>query len=254
MKRLGAMLLPILLLALACGDLGTPVTPLPPDLEATVRAVVAEVQSTPRTTDGPDAEPDTAATITAQVQATVRALLEATPIPSPTPTQSGISSGTSGAPLDPTRSSPVILSTAPAPTATRVPTPTPSPTPRPTPSPTPPAPCAAAADGVEVSAWVNGALAATTLVQSGSYTLQVGPAGGGSLSGQTITFKVGGSNAAQTLVWEQGGATILDLTAPDGGFGRLAPSGTGRPSLAGGPLAQPVPPHVILGAVSVGGC
>ena len=247
MKRLGVILVPIMLLALACGELATPETPLPPDLAATVRALISDAQPTVQSTR----ESDTEATITAQVQATVQALLEATPIPSPTPTVSGPLSITAP---DPTMSSPSNVPTVPAPTATSVPLPVPSPTPPPTPSPTRQTGCSAAADGVEVSAWVNGALAASTLVQSGRYTLLVEQSSGGSFSGQTITFTVGSFDAEQTAVWVQGGATELDLTAPAGGLGRLAPNGVERHSLTGGPLAQPVLPHVILGAVSVGDC
>ena len=247
MMRLGAVLVPVLLLALACGELATPETPLPPGLEATVRAVVAETQPAPQSAG----EPDTEATITARVQATVQALLQATPIPSPTPTVSG---PPSTAAVAPARSSPSNLSTAAVPTATRIPPPTPSPTPQSTPPPTRPAGCTAAADGVEVSAWVNGALAASTRVQSGSYDFLVEQTTGASFTGQTITFTVGNTDASQTVVWMQGGATELNLTAPAGGLGRLAPRGTGRPSFTGGPLAQPVPPHVILGTVSVGDC
>ncbi len=247
MKRLGVILVPIMLLALACGEAATPETPLPPELEATIRALVGDAQAAPQSAG----EPDTEATITARVQATVQALLEATPIPSPTPTVSGSPFITSP---DPTRSSSANLTTVPAPTATSVPRPTPSPTPTPTPPPTRQAGCSVAADGVEVSAWVNGALAASALVQSGRYTLLVEQASGGSFSGQTITFTVGYSDASQTVVWMQGGATELNLTAPGGGLGRLAPDDVGRPSVTGGPLAQPVLPHVILGTVSVGDC
>ncbi|MCH8296867.1 MAG: hypothetical protein IH873_02255 [Chloroflexi bacterium] len=249
MKRLGVILVPIMLLALACGEAATPETPLPPDLEATIRALVGDAQSAPQFAG----EPDTEATITARVQATVQALLEATPIPSPTPTLSGSLFITTPSP---TRSSPSNLTTVPAPTATSVPRPTstPTPTPAPTPSPTRQAGCSPAADGVEVSAWVNGALAASALVESGRYSLLVEQPSGGSFSGQTITFTVGYSDASQTVVWMQGGATELNLTAPNGGLGRLAPDDVGRPSITGGPLAQPVLPHVILGTVSVGDC
>ncbi len=247
MKRLGANLFPIMLLALACGEAATPTTPLPPDLEATIRALVAEVQSTPQSAD----EPDTEATITARVQATVRALLEATPIPSPTPTQSSSLSLTSA---DPTRSSPGRVSATSTPTGTKFLFATPSATPRLTLSPTLPAGCSAAADGVQVSAWINGALAASTLVKSGSYTLFGEQSAGASFSGQTITFKIGGSDADQTVVWVQGDATELDLTASADALSRLTPANVGGPSFAGGPLAQPVPPHAILGTVSVGDC
>ena len=124
----------------------------------------------------------------------------------------------------------------------------------PTPPPTRLAGCSAAADGVQVSAWINGTLAASTLVQSGRYELLVEPTSGASFSGQTITFRVGNSDASQTVVWLQGGATELNLTAPGDGLSRLMPGGFDLPTLTGGPLAQPVLPHIILGAVSVGDC
>ena len=242
MRRLGVILVPIVLLALACGELATPETPLPPDLEATVRALVADSQPAAQSAG----EPDTEATITAQVQATVQALLQATPIPSPTPTPSGSLFIASPGPT-----SPSTPTTGPASTATTAPLPTASPTPTPTPSPTLQAGCSLAADGVEVSAWVNDALAASALVQSGRYSLLVEQTTGGSFIGQTITFTVGTFDAIQTAVWMPGGATELNLTAPDGGTSRRAPGG---PSVTGGPLAQPVLPHAIVGTVSVGDC
>ena len=249
MKRLVVILVPLMLLALACDELATPQTPLPPELEATVRALVAETESVQQ--QQATGEPDTEATITVRVQATVQALMEATPIPSPTPT--AIVFPTVASPTT-TPPGPSISSTLPAPTATRVPIPTPSPTSQPTPSPTLPSSCSSAADGVEVSAWVNGALAASTLVESGRYDLLVEQSSGASFSGQIITFTVGRFDADQTTVWVQGGATELNLTAPDGPLSRLAPGGVGGPSVTGGPLAQPVLPHIILGTVSVGDC
>ncbi|MCH7737847.1 MAG: hypothetical protein IH872_10675 [Chloroflexi bacterium] len=246
MKRLGAVLVPLLILALACGEAGAPQTPLPPALEATVQAVVSETRAANQST----AESDTEATITARVQATVMALINATPIPSPTPTR-GVSTPTIQ-PTGFTTTQGGSFNTVPAPTATRIPTRTP--TPSPTLLPTRLAPCSAAADGVEVSAWVNGFLAASTRVQSGSYTLLVEQPSGASFSGQTITFKVGGFDAKQTVRWMQGGATELVLSAPGGGLSRLDPAGSGQSSLAGGLTAQPLPPHVILGTVFVGDC
>lgn len=237
MKRLGAILIPIMLLALACGELATPGTPLPPDLEATVRAVIAEFQPGSEATTPPDTE----ATITARVQATVQALLRATAIPSPTPTQNASQSATSTA---------RNRTNFPTPTSTGIPRPTPSVTPLPTLL----VACATAPDGTEVSAWVNSTLAATTKVLSGEYTLFIEQAAGASFTGKTISLTVGNSSADQTVVWMQGGATDLVLTATSGGLGQLAPSQIGGPSLKGGPLAQPVPPHVVLGTAFVGNC
>ena len=248
MKRLFAALVPLMLLALACGDAADSQTPLPPSLAATIEAVVAETQAA----SGPVADTDIEGTITARVQATVRALINATPIPSPTPTR-GISIPTI-APTSFTTQQGGSFNTAPAPEATRRATPAQSLTPSPTPRPTRLAPCAAAADGVEVSAWINGQLAATTRVEFGSYTLLIEQPSGASFSGQTITFKVGSSDAKQTVRWTQGGATELVLSAPGIGLSRIAPGGVGPSSLAGGLTAQPLLPHVILGTVFVGAC
>lgn len=246
MKLLGAVLVFSMLLASACGNADDPQTPEPPALDATAQAVVSETQTANKAT----AEIDIEATINARVQATVRALLNATPIPSPTPTL-GISPPTV-APTSFTTRQGGSFNTALAPTPTRIAprTTTPSPTPVPTRS----APCSAAADGVEVSAWVNGLLAARTLVKSGSYTLMVEQPTGASFSGQMISFKVGSSEADQTVRWMQGGGTELVLSAPRSGQSRIDPSGLGEPSLAGGLTAQPLLPHVILGTVFVGDC
>ena len=246
MKLFGAVLLLSMLLALACGEADGPKTPLAPALGATVQAVVSETQTANKAT----AEVDIEATIDARVQATVRALLNATPIPSPTPTQ-GISPPTV-APTSFTTRQGGSFNTALAPTPTRIPVQ--NLTPSPAPVPTLAAPCSAAADGVEVSAWVNGLLAARTTVKSGSYALMVEQPTGASFGGQIITFKVGSSDAKQTVRWMQGGGTELVLSAPGNGQSRVEPAGLGEPSLAGGLTAQPLPPHVILGTVFVGDC
>ncbi len=247
-KRLVVVLVPFMLLALACGEADAPSEQLPPAIQATVQAVVAETQAADQTASRPDTE----STITAAVQATVRALINATPIPSPTPT--GNIPTPTIEPTSFTTRQGGSFNTAPAPTATRIPTRTLLPTPVATPRPTRLAPCAAAADGVEVSAWVNGRLAATTRVEFGSYTLLVEQPTGASFSGQMITFKVGSSNANQTVRWTQGGATELVLSAPGVPLSRIAPTGPGPSSMAGGLTAQPLLPHVILGTVFVGAC
>jgi len=248
LKSLVLVLVSLMLLALACGEADAPSGQLPPAIKATVEAVVAETQAADQTAS----QPDTESTITAAVQATVRALINATPIPSPTPT-GGIPTRT----IEPTSFTTRqggAFNTAPAPTATRIPTRTLPPTPVATPRPTRLAPCAAAADGVEVSAWVNGRLAATTRVEFGSYTLLVEQPSGSSFSGQMITFKVGSSDANQTVRWTQGGATELVLSAPGVPLSRIYPDESGPSSLAGGLIAQPLLPHVILGTVFVGAC
>ena len=248
LKSLVLVLVSLMLLALACGEADAPSGQLPPAIKATVEAVVAETQAADQTAS----QPDTESTTTAAVQATVRALINATPIPSPTPT-GGIPTRT----IEPTSFTTRqggAFNTAPAPTATRIPTRTLLPTPVATPRPTRLAPCAAAADGVEVSAWVNSRLAATTRVEFGSYTLLVEQPSGASFSGQMITFKVGSSDANQTVRWTQGGATELVLSAPGVPLSRIYPDESGPSSLAGGLIAQPLLPHVILGTVFVGAC
>jgi hypothetical protein len=95
---------------------------------------------------------------------------------------------------------------------------------------------------------------ASTLVQSGRYLLLVEQSTGDSFTGQTITFTVENSTADQVATWKEGGGTELDLTAQGSGQSRLVPIGFDLVSLKGGPLAQPLPPHVILGSVFVGNC
>jgi hypothetical protein len=103
-----------------------------------------------------------------------------------------------------------------------------------------------------VTAWVNDVLAASAQVLTGSYILLVEQPTGTSFTGQTVTFKVGGSQAKQTVRWTQGGATELVLSAPGSGLSRFYSPGSS--GMTGGPLAQPLPPHVILGTVFVGDC
>jgi len=260
MKRLAVVMVPLMLFALACGDAASTQTPLPQKVAATVPAIATETQQTasPPYTGGPDIE----ATIVARVQATVRALLNATPIPSPTPTQA--------APIptpDPTSFTTQTggsFNTAQPPTVTPRPQTSPTATPRPQTSPTAtPSPtespgqavgCNVAGEGLKISAWINGTLVASTLVQSGRYLLLVEQSTGDSFTGQTITFTVGNSTAEQVVTWKEGEGTELDLTAQGSGQSRLVPTGFDLVSLKGGPLAQPLPPHAILGSVFVGSC
>ena len=243
MKRLAVVFFPLVLFALACGEAGDVQTPLPPAIEDTVQAVVAETQTANETF----AESDLEGTITARVQATVRALLNATPIPSPTPT--GTIPNHTPRPTIFTTIIGGAFNTAPASTPTLTPAPAPTSTPRATPRPTQLAPCSPAADGAVVSAWVKGIQAASAPVISGSYILLVEQPTGASFTGELITFRVGNSQAKQTVRWTQGDATELVLSAPGDGLSHLEPAGLG-----GGPLAQPLPPHVLLGTVFVGDC
>ena len=114
--------------------------------------------------------------------------------------------------------------------------------------------CDFAADGVRVSAWVNGNMVATAVVEDGKYSLLVEQTAGANFFGQTVTFTIGSSDASQTLVWKQGEATELMLTASKDGLNNFIPNREYGSSLTGGPLAQPLPPHIILGEALVGTC
>ena len=249
MKRLAAVIVPLMLFALACGDAASTQTPLPQEVAATVQPIAAETQTArPLSTGGPDIE----ATIVARVQATVRALLNATPIPSPTPTQAAPTPTP-----EPTSFTTQIggsFNTAQPPTVTPRPQTSPTATPSPTESLGQAVGCNVAGEGLKISAWINGTLVASTLVQSGRYLLLVEQSTGDSFTGQTITFTVGNSTAEQVVTWKEGEGTELDLTAQGSGQSRLVPTGFDLVSLKGGPLAQPLPPHAILGSVFVGSC
>ena len=68
----------------------------------------------------------------------------------------------------------------------------------------------AAADGVEITAWIDGELAATATVANGVAVLVIpGDAG---FTGKTISFKVGDFDAAETDTWEQGGHKDAELS------------------------------------------
>jgi len=259
MKRLAAVIVPLMLFALACGDAASTQTPLLQEVAATVQVIAFETQTaSPPYTGGPDIE----ATIVARVQATVRALLNATPIPSPTPTQAAPTPTP-----EPTSFTTQIggsFNTAQPPTVTPRPQTSPTVTPRPqtspiatlgpTESPGQTVGCNVAGEGLKVSAWINGTLVASTLVQSGRYLLLVEQSTGDSFTGQTITFTVGNSTADQVVTWKEGEVNELDLTAPGSGQSRLVPAGFDLVSSKGGPLAQPLPPHAILGSVFDGNC
>ncbi len=259
MKGLAAVIVPLMLFALACGDAASTQTPLPQEVAATVQPIAAKTQTArPLYTGGPDIE----ATIVARVQATVRALLNATPIPSPTPTQAAPTptpeptSFTTqiGGSFNTAQPPTVTPRPQTSPTATPSTQTSPTATPSPTESPGQAVGCNVAGEGLKISAWINGTLVASTLVQSGRYLLLVEQSTGDSFTGQTITFTVGNSTAEQVVTWKEGEGTELDLTAQGSGQSRLVPTGFDLVSLKGGPLAQPLPPHAILGSVFVGSC
>ena len=250
MKRLAVVIVPLMLFALACGDAASTQTPLPQKVAATVQAIAAETQQTasPTYTGGSDIE----ATIVARVQATVRALLNATPIPSPTPTQAALTPTPD--PTSFTTQTGGSFNTVQPPTVTPKPQTPPTATPSPTESPGQTVGCNVAEEGLEISAWINGTLVASTLVKSGRYLLLVEQSTGDSFDGQTITFTVGNSTAEQVATWKWGGTEMLDLTAQGSGQSRLVPIGFDLVSSKGGLLAQPLPPHAIQGSVFIGNC
>lgn len=250
MKRMGAVAVFLMLMALACGSTDSPQTSIPSALEATVQALASENNATAQANPGVDV--DIEATITYRVQVTVQALFNATPIPSPTPTLGAPQATPSPEPTSFTIQTGGSFNTAPAPTPTRVSagTATPVTTPRPTGS----LDCVSAADGVRVSAWINGNIVASASVDSGLYTLLIDQPSGETFFNETVTFTLGNSEAAQSITWKQGAASELDLTAARDGLSRSAPDRPKETSLAGGPLAQPLPPHVILGTARVGNC
>ena len=250
MKRLAVVIVRLIMFALSCGDAASTQTPLPQKVAATVQAIAAETHRTvrPPYTDGPDIE----ATIVARVQATVRALLNATPIPSPTPTQAAPTP--TPQPTSFTTQIGGSFNTAQAPTVTPQPQTPLTATPSPTESPGQSVGCNVAGEGLKISAWINGTLVASTLVQSGRYSLLVEQSTGDSFTGQTITFTVGNSTAEQVAIWKWGGTEMLDLTAQGGEQSRLVPTGFDLVSSKGGLLAQPLPPHAIQGSVFIGNC
>jgi len=153
----------------------------------------------------------------------------------PTPTAVPTTTPTIALTVPPTRT--------PIPQPTFTPTPLPSPTPIPTstPPPTaqPPGDCFATSvgvppdgsgqllphifvgtvsvdgtaplDGVVVSAWIEGSLAATAAVTQGRYTLLLDQPSGVSYSGKSVQFNVGECATSQTAGWKAGGADPVNL-------------------------------------------
>ncbi len=250
MKRMGAVSVFFILLAIACSSTDTPRITNPTALEATVQALASENNATTPPNSGIDV--DIESTITYRVQGTVQALFNATPIPSPTPTIGTPQTTSTPEPTSFTIQTGGSFNTAPAPTPTRIsPVPTTQVT---TPALTRPLVCVSASDGVRVSAWINGNQVASTSVDSGLYTLLVEQPTDEIFFDETITFTLGNSEALQTITWKQGAASKLDLTAQLDGISRFAPNQIREISLSGGLLAQPLPPHVILGTARVGNC
>jgi hypothetical protein len=76
----------------------------------------------------------------------------------------------------------------------------------------------AAANGVAVTAWIDGAQVpgATGTVAAGRYTLQVVQPDGVAYAGKSVRFRIGASDATQSQSWVQGDATVLNLTSTGG--------------------------------------
>jgi len=88
---------------------------------------------------------------------------------------------------------------------------------------------AGAADGAAVTAWVDGAIVASTTASGGEYNLLVDQ-GDDSFAGKTVSFKVSGANAAESATWTQGGGDVLNLVATTGSAGG---GGTGEAGASG---------------------
>ena len=97
----------------------------------------------------------------------------------------------------------------------------------------------------------------------GVFVMTVAQPQGKSFSGKQVEFRIGDLAAAESVEWQVGAVTLLDLTA-SGTLGLLPvspPVRTGdlprpatRPSgLLARPLAQPAPPHIIVGTAAANG-
>ena len=78
---------------------------------------------------------------------------------------------------------------------------------------------APAADGAEVTAWIDGEQVATAMVENGVAVIVI--SGDAGLTGKTISFKVDGVDASETDTWEQGGHADAEfsITASSAGAG-----------------------------------
>ena len=290
--RLLALSLLVLLPLACSGapTLGSPPPASTPDIEATVRAAVQAALPTPAPSDPPDLAATVIVSVRATVEAMLAATPVPAPVPVevPTATATSIPVPTPVAVAIAAPAAMLTKSAEPAPSLAPAPTPVPAPTARPTPRPTPvpvsrfvgvpslaptltpeptatpspvptpaapllePGGCQPAAEGALVTAWVEGAWAASTTVQDGSYVLFVDQGGGGSYIGKTVNFKIGDLDANETGIWEIGGGDGINLTAAL----RPAPDPSAslhQVHLRGGLLAQAVPPHVFVGTAFVCG-
>ena len=72
------------------------------------------------------------------------------------------------------------------------------------------------ANGVTVTATIDGVMAASTPVSGGNYAFSIAQPPGMSYAGKEITFKVGTGTAAEKATWTADGGAILNLTATSG--------------------------------------
>ena len=105
--------------------------------------------------------------------------------------------------------------------------------------------------------------ATTTPSFDGVFVMTVAQPPGKSFSGKQVEFRIGSLAAAESVEWQVGAVTLLDLTA-SGMLGLppfsptvqadAIPSLVLRPAgLLARPLAQPAPPHIIVGTAAVNG-
>jgi hypothetical protein len=182
------------------------------------------------------------------------------PTETPAPTQPPAPTET----LAPTETPAATPTFTPMPTYTPYPTYTPRPTPRPTSRPMATAPppssanvqtCYPASDGAAITAWIDGVQVAHTYASGGEYTLLIDQRNY-SFAGKLVRFEISGREAQQTPTWTEGGAEILDLTVEAGSSrqGIPTPLSLGPNQFGNWPigvLAQRIPPHVFVGAVSI---
>ena len=71
-----------------------------------------------------------------------------------------------------------------------------------------------AADGTEVTAWIDGIQVGTGTVTGDQYKVQVIQPEGQFFDGKTVTFQVAGLDVPETAIWEVGGATEVNLSSP----------------------------------------
>ena len=172
-----------------------------------------------------------------------------TPAPTDTPVPTEVPAPTDApTPTDtPVPTNTPLPANTPMPTATPEPTATPTPEPTPTPMPTnTPEPTATPPPSFD-----------------GVFVMTVAKPQGKSFSGKQVEFRIGDLAAVESVEWQVGTVTLLDLTA-SGRLGLLPfspmvqaddrPSPATRPAgLLARPLAQPAPPHIIVGTAAVNG-